>query len=321
VASLVLLDGVPSALDPASHPARVITDLWWAMLTGSAVVVAVVSVLLLVAVLRRRAGIRSEVPDRSPGRTRMVLIGGVIVPFVVFVVLFVVTVGALPVTSSAGASGDRVAVRISVTGRQWFWDVAYPAYGFKTANEIHIPVGQAVDIDVTSADVIHSFWVPQLNRKLDMFPGTHGVLRLKADRAGVFRGECAEFCGLEHARMGFIVVAEPPDRFAAWVAGQRRPPPAPATPEQERGQQVLLGSACVYCHTIANTNASGTIGPDLTHVASRAMIAGAVLGNSPGNLASWIIDPQHAKPGNKMPATALSGSELQDLLAYLETLR
>jgi len=309
----------PSTLDPASHPARVIADIWWAMLVGSAIVTGAVTVLVLMAVLRRRAAGPAP-PDRSAGRTRLVLIGGVIAPLIVFVVLFAVTVGSLPVTTPAKASDDG-ALKIGVTARQWFWDVDYPAAGFRTANEIHIPVGETVDVELTSIDVVHSFWVPQLNRKLDAFPGRRSTLRLKATRPGSFLGECAEFCGLEHARMGFVVIAQPRAEFTAWLAAQRAPPAVPANDAATRGQQVLLGSSCVYCHTIAGTNASGTIGPDLSHVASRARIVAAVMDNTPGNLAGWILDPQHVKPGTQMPATRLDGRDLQALLAYLGTLR
>jgi cytochrome c oxidase subunit 2 len=147
------------------------------------------------------------------------------------------------------------------------------------------------------------------------------VIRLRADRAGVFRGQCAEFCGLQHAHMAFTVVAEPRNTLDAWLARESQPAPQPQTVAEQRGQQVLLGSSCVYCHTIDGTNASGQIGPDLTHLASRRSIGAGVVPNTPGYLAGWILDPQHLKPGNKMPATALSGPELQDLLAYLRTLR
>jgi cytochrome c oxidase subunit 2 len=210
---------------------------------------------------------------------------------------------------------------IQVTGRQWFWDVDYPDHHVRTANEIHIPVDETVTIVALSGDVIHSFWVPELNRKIDMIPGRRNVIRLRADRAGVFRGQCAEFCGLQHAHMAFTVVAEPRDALDAWLAREARPAPQPQTPAEQRGQQVLLGSACVYCHTIDGTNASGRIGPDLTHLASRQAIGAGVVPNTPGYLAGWILDPQHLKPGNKMPATALTGPQLQDLLAYLRTLR
>jgi cytochrome c oxidase subunit II len=189
------------------------------------------------------------------------------------------------------------------------------------ANEIHIPVGESVLVKVTSTDVIHSLWVPALNRKIDVIPGRTNEVVWHADRPGVFRGQCAEYCGVQHAHMALYVVAEPRSQFDAWVGRESTPPPPPPTPLLERGQQILLGSSCVYCHTIAGTNASGTVGPDLSHVASRLSLGAGTIPNTKGYLAGWILDPQHVKPGNRMPATALDGAQLQPLLAYLESLR
>ena len=245
--------------------------------------------------------------------------GGIAIPIVVLAGLFALTLRTLPRTSPASASATGLT--IEVVGRQWFWDVAYPGTGVRTANEIHIPVGIPVNVEVSSGDVVHSFWVPELNRKIDMIPGQTNRVTLEADQAGTYRGQCAEFCGLQHAHMAFYVVAEPKAKFDAWLARESQPAALPSTPELERGQQVLLGSACVYCHTISGTTASGKIGPDLTHLASRRSLAAALLPNSRGYLAAWILDPQHLKPGNKMPGTDLSGTELQALLAYLESLK
>jgi len=182
-------------------------------------------------------------------------------------------------------------------------------------------VGIPVDVRVRSADVIHSLWVPELNRKIDVIPGQVNDVVFDARRAGVFRGQCAEFCGIQHANMALYVVAEPRARFRRWLTREAAPAPPPATADLERGQQVLLGSDCEYCHRIAGTNATGTVGPDLTHIASRLSLAAATIPNSRGYLAGWILDPQHIKPGNKMPATNLTGRELQSLLDYLESLR
>jgi cytochrome c oxidase subunit 2 len=311
-----------STLRPASKASRDIATIWWVMLVGSAVVFAVVLALVTVVVVRRHG---SLTPGDRPGRRHrgahiFIALAGVAVPLVVLTALFALTLGTLSTTSSAAGASSSV-MTIEVTGRQWFWDVDYPEQHVRTANEIHIPVGETVTIVALSGDVIHSFWVPELNRKIDMIPGRRNVLRLRADRAGVFRGQCAEFCGLQHAHMAFTVVAQPRVDLDAWLAQEAKDAPVPATPAEQRGQQVLLGSACVYCHTIGGTNASGKIGPDLTHLASRQAIGAGVVPNTPGYLAGWILDPQHLKPGNKMPATALSGPELQDLLAYLRTLR
>jgi len=308
--------GDQSTLSPASHASHTISSLWWGMLIGSAVILAVVLSLLTLGLLRRR-GIEPD--ERRPvgGGTWLVATGGLAVPLVVLVVLFIITIGALPTTSAAG---KNTTLTIDVVGRQWFWDVDYPGSGVRTANEIHIPVGTSVLVRVRSADVIHSLWVPMLNRKIDVIPGRTNEVVWRADRTGTFRGQCAEFCGVEHAHMALYVVAEPRPSFDAWIAAQARPEPPPATPALERGQQIFLGSACEYCHTIAGTNASGTIGPDLTHLAIRLSLGAGTIPNSKGYLAGWILDPQHIKPGNRMPATALDGPELQSLLAYLESL-
>jgi cytochrome c oxidase subunit 2 len=307
-----------STLSPKSSASDQIARLWWVMLIASAVIFGVVLVLVFVAVLRRR-GSEQAPPTTSRGGLWIPAVGGIAIPIVVLAGLFALTLRTLPRTSPASASATGLT--IEVVGRQWFWDVAYPGTGVRTANEIHIPVGIPVNVEVSSGDVVHSFWVPELNRKIDMIPGQTNRVTLEADQAGTYRGQCAEFCGLQHAHMAFYVVAEPKAKFDAWLARESQPAALPSTPELERGQQVLLGSSCVYCHTISGTTASGKIGPDLTHLASRRSLAAGLIPNSPGYLAGWILDPQHVKPGSKMPATDLSGAELQALLAYLESLK
>jgi cytochrome c oxidase subunit II len=309
--------GGQSTLTPRSSAAGEISTVWWIMLVGSALVFAIVVALLAVGLLRRRGTPPERRSPRSPGTT-FVAISGIALPAVVLVALFLLMLHALPKTSPARAA---TRMEIDVVGRQWFWDVVYPESGVRTANEIHIPVGVPVDIRVTSRDVIHSLWVPELNRKIDVIPGRTNDVVFEADTAGVFRGQCAEFCGLQHAHMALYVVAEPESRFRQWLASESAPAAPPATVELERGQQIFLGSACEYCHRIAGTNASGKIGPDLTHLASRIALAAGTIPNSRGYLAGWILDPQHIKPGNKMPATQLQGPDVQLLLDYLESLR
>jgi len=287
------------------------------MLVGSAIIFAIVLALLFFGILRRRGLPPAERPKYSPGM-KFVIAAGIILPTVVIVPLFVLTVDALPKTSP---SRTQTKLEIDVVGRQWFWDVYYPKSGARTANEIHIPVGVPVDVRVRSGDVIHSLWVPELNRKIDVIPGQTNDVTFDARTAGIFRGQCAEFCGLQHANMGLYVVAEPRSKFERWLASEAAPARPPANEDLERGQQVLLSSDCEYCHRIAGTNASGTIGPDLTHIASRLSLAAATIPNSRGYLAGWILDPQHIKPGNRMPATNLSGPEVQSILDYLESLR
>jgi cytochrome c oxidase subunit 2 len=304
-----------STLSPDSHASHTIATLWWVMFVGSAVIFAGVVALLLVGVLRRRG---EDAPRKgSPGQ-RFVAVLGLIVPAVILVLLFILSIDAIPATSP---SSSNHSLTVDVVARQFFWDVSYPGHGIRTANEIHIPVGVPVNVRVTSGDVIHSLWVPALNRKVDVIPGRTNVVTFDSNRAGRFRGQCAEFCGPEHAEMALYVIAQPRASFDAWLAEESHPNTIPTTAELERGQQIFLGSDCEYCHRIAGTNASGTIGPDLTHIGSRTSLAAGTIPNTPGGLAGWIIDPQHIKPGNKMPGTSLDGSQLQALVAYLESLR
>ena len=304
-----------STLDPASDDARTIFHLGWAMYIGASVVCAVVVLLLLIAVLRRRSTPATTESKRVKG---LVLVGGFVVPIIVLAALFGAVVRTLPAVSS---TGHAARLTIDVTGRQWFWDVRYPETGAITANEIHIPVGQPVAVRVRTGDVIHSFWVPRLNRKIDMIPGRGNSIALEADRPGVFRGQCAEFCGLQHAHMAFLVVAQQPADFRAWLAREARPASPPATAEHHRGLDVFTSIGCSGCHTIRGTEAHGTVGPDLTHLARRRTLAAATIPNSKGYLGGWILDPQHVKPGNKMPGLNMTGQQLEDLLSYLESLR
>ena len=214
------------------------------------------------------------------------------------------------------------AVTIEVTGHQWWWEVRYPEEQVVTANEIHIPVGRPVRVDMTSADVIHSFWVPELHGKMDMIPGRTDVIWLQTDVPGSYRGQCAEFCGLQHAKMALYVVAEPPETFAAWLDQQRQPAAEPTEPPAQRGRALAAG-LCIQCHTIRTGDAAvgGSFGPDLTHVGSRRTLAAATLPNTREHLAEWLADPQSSKPGNKMPNLQLDVESVQALVAYLESLR
>jgi cytochrome c oxidase subunit 2 len=214
---------------------------------------------------------------------------------------------------------------IEVTGYQWWWKIAYPdsvpSRGVQTANEIHVPVGRPVLIRTTSRDVIHSFWAPNLHGKKDLIPGKETATWFQADTPGVYRGQCAEFCGHQHALMSFFVVAEPPEMFQAWLEHQRQPAPEPTDPVTSKGKEVFLTGSCSMCHNITGTMATGQVAPDLTHLASRMTIAAATLPNTRGNLGGWILDPQRIKPGTKMPPNHLEAADLQALLSYLETLK
>jgi cytochrome c oxidase subunit 2 len=223
------------------------------------------------------------------------------------------------------ASADPRALTIDVTGQQWWWQVKYendvPSQMVTTANEIHIPVGRVVQFKLRSNDVIHSFWAPNLHGKKDLVPGHIAAIWIRADRPGTYRGQCAEFCGYQHAHMAFTVIAEPEEQFNAWYGAQLQSAVSPATAQQLRGQQVFLSSTCIMCHRIQGTDAGGAVGPDLTHLASRQTIAAATLENTREHLASWILDSQAIKPGNRMPPNPLSAEDLQALLDYLQSLK
>jgi cytochrome c oxidase subunit 2 len=257
-------------------------------------------------------------PER--GKTTLTLVGVVATIAILFGLLF-----HSVATDRAISTFPRKDMRtIEVIGHQWWWEVRYldptPDRIAETANEIHIPVGEPIKIKLTSRDVIHSFWVPNLHGKMDMIPGQTNYMWLQADEPGVFRGQCAEFCGLQHTFMGFLVVAQPPAEFEAWLERQRRPALQPTTPLQARGQEVFLSTACTLCHAIRGTRALGQVAPDLTHLASRRTLAAATVPNTRGNLAAWIVDPQHIKRGNFMPPVPLAPEQLQPLLTYLESL-
>jgi cytochrome c oxidase subunit 2 len=320
--------GNQSALDPAGPGAARIGELWWLMLAVCAAVLALVTLMLLWALARRGrppGASASGLVQPDPRRERRMgqVVGAALGATAAIVLVFVVAshwIGRELVAEPAGA-----ALGIDVTAQRWWWDVRYrdpvPSRGFSTANEIHIPVGRPVELTLRSVDVIHSFWVPNLQGKKDLIPGQVNTLRLQADRAGVFRGQCAEFCGFQHANMALYVVAEPEEEFARWQERQRRPAPEPVTDEQRKGREVFLAGPCVLCHAINGTRAGGVTGPNLTHVASRLSLAAGTLPNTRGHLAAWIVDPQLRKPGNNMPPNLLRPEELQALLSYLDTLR
>jgi cytochrome c oxidase subunit 2 len=217
-------------------------------------------------------------------------------------------------------------LRIDVVGHQWWWEIQYPDIGdpqniVETANEIHVPVGRAVLIKMTSDDVIHSFWAPNLDGKKDLIPGHETRTWFRADSAGVYRGQCAEFCGHQHANMAFFIVAESRPDFERWLTSQKSPASTPSDSLAQQGERVFLSGTCSMCHSISGTGAGSKIGPDLTHLASRRTIAAGTLPNNTGNLAGWILDPQSIKPGAKMPPNALDPQSLRALLAYLATLK
>ncbi|HEY9420346.1 MAG TPA: cytochrome c oxidase subunit II [Thermoanaerobaculia bacterium] len=323
-------DGLHSVLSLIGPQAERIGDLWWLMFWVCAVVMALVTLGLLGAMIRSRR--RKENEARQPiapeSRRRMILVVAGSVTLTVLT-LFVLLVASVSTGRDLGSSTASNALTIEVVGHQWWWEIEYqdpvPANLVADANEIHIPVGRPVLIRGTSGDVIHSFWVPSLHGRKDLIPGQTTDTWIKADKPGVYRGLCAEFCGHQHAQMQFLVVAEPPEKFQAWLAAQRQPAAPPKTPLEARGQQVFLQSQCALCHTIRGTGrgtgAGGTAGPDLTHIASRRTLGAGILPNTRGHLKGWIVNAQSSKPGNRMPPTVIRSEDLNALLAYLESLK
>jgi cytochrome c oxidase subunit 2 len=306
--------GPLSTLRPGGRGAARIEQLWWVLFWVGLAIYAVVVLALLAALARRSRRRRSD--PRGLRATLPVLLGGVALPAVVLPVLFVLTLD----TMAAFARGDAD-VRIEVVGKRWWWEVRYPDADVVTANEIHIPVGRPVQLDLRSDNVIHSFWVPRLHGKLDLIPGAPTSMTLLAEEPGVYLGECAEFCGIQHAKMQFLVIAQDADEFEAWLAAQQQLAVQPTTAALRAGADAFFDNACASCHTIRGTPAGGQVGPDLTHFGSRRTIGAGTVPNTRGYLGGWIVDSQSIKPGNLMPPIPLPAERVQDLIAYLESLR
>lgn len=327
-----LTSSVQDVLHPGGVQAAHILELWHGTLALCLLVFIAVLGACLLALWRARKGGRLAAPDLAglahpPGARdarllRLVAWSGALAAGGLLVLLLGTIISAralaqLPVTD---------ALHIELTGHDWWWEAHYrdPLTGqqFATANELHLPVGRAAIVTMRTTDVIHSLWIPNLHGKLDLIPGRTTEIRLRADRAGTYRGQCAEFCGLQHTMMALQVVAKAPASYAAWATHQQSPAPAvTANTLAQRGSTVFLQRQCAACHAIAGTMATSTIGPDLTHLASRGTIAAGMLPNTRGYLAGWIVDAPSIKPGVGMPAIHMPPDELQALLAYLETLK
>jgi cytochrome c oxidase subunit II len=301
-------------LDPAGPAAEVIANVGWLLILGGAAVFAAVMSLLAWS-LRGRDGLV---------RPRLWIVGGgVLFPGVVVAALFAYTLPLAPAGRPLPPAGALV---VSVTAHMWWWEVRYPGAGpgapIVTANEIRIPVGRPVYVAVTSSDVIHSFWVPALAGKIDMVPGRLQHLVLAAGRPGVYRGQCAEFCGEQHALMALHVVAEAPPAFERWLEAQARPAAPPSAGRQARGRDVFLANRCDACHNVRGIGEPGQLGPDLTHVAGRMHLGAGTLANGPEALARWITHVQQVKPGVRMPSyERLDGEERAALADWLGSLR
>lgn len=313
-----------SVLDPAGPRAERVADLWWFSLTTATLAYVLVIGTLLWALWRahRRARRGESPPEHERRRMTRGVAGGVIATVAILLVYFSVDLGVGRVLKMPQL-GDHLWVK--VTGHQWWWEVEYPdsvpARWVKDANELHIPTGKPVLVELTSTDVIHSLWIPSLGGKKDLIPRYRDTLWFQADTPGVYRAQCAEFCGHQHAKMALLVVAHSPPEFERWLSHARQPAPPPVDTLARRGMEVFMSGPCILCHAIQGTPAGSHVGPNLTHLASRRTIAAGTLPNTKGNLAAWIVDPQRVKPGVVMPSNALSPADLEALLAYLATLK
>jgi cytochrome c oxidase subunit II len=319
-----------SVIDPAGPQAGRIGVLWWFFFWLLGFIFLVVMIVMLLTLMRRHRGIAQEPmetthkpSEATDSRLRRVVTASGVATVVILFVLIIASVSTGKGISEL--SNKRNPLTIEVTGNQWWWQIRYvsdqPQQSLVTANEIHIPINRPIQIRGMSNDVIHSFWVPNLHGKRDLIPSRVTVEWIEADHPGRFRGQCAEFCGLQHAHMAFWVVAEPEAQFDDWMKQQLQPAVTPADPVLQRGQQVFLNNACVFCHGIRGTTAAGQNAPDLTHFGSRTGIAANTLPNTKGNLAGWILDPQSVKPGNHMATIALNSTDVQPLIEYLESLK
>jgi cytochrome c oxidase subunit II len=310
-----------SVFRPAGPFAAKITHLTWFLIILATIVYIGVMGVLMWAISRNRSRDPAAV-DLSHRPHSFVIWGGAIIPAIVLLAVFV---AAMRVTGLFPPAAPRDALSVQVTGNQWWWKIEYRdpdlSKWFVTANELHIPVGRPVRVTLVSSDVIHSFWVPRLQGKLDLIPGDTNEIRLIADSAGDYRGQCAEYCGAQHAHMGFHVIAEDPATFNAWVASQRTPAAPPTDSLTHLGEDLFVSGPCSSCHTIRGTPAVGQVAPDLTHIASRSTIAAGALPNTLGNMEAWITNAQSIKPGARMPSiTQFSGTQLRALATYLESL-
>jgi cytochrome c oxidase subunit 2 len=321
------MNGIQNALNPTGPNAAALSHLWWLLFWVCSAVFVFTLIGLAIAIKKgRRERDLNPVLNPSPQtlkRKRNVVISAVTLSTII---LFVFLISSYSTGRSLTADlGKKNGLSIEVTGRQWWWEVRYNDVDasniFMTANEIHIPVGVPVLFTLRGGDVIHSFWVPNLAGKKDLIPGKVSTMWLQADKPGVYRGQCAEYCGLQHARMAFWIVADPQDQFNAWRQNQTQTSIPPSTDTQKRGQQVFLSSTCVMCHAIGGTNAASNFGPNLTHVASRNTIAAATVPNTHDHLARWIADSQQYKPGNKMPQNNLGQDDLNAVVDYLQSLK
>lgn len=320
--AFVLLAGcapdVPqTTLVPKGLNAHLVNNLFGPIFWMATAVFVVVEGILIFAVFRyRQRDGDNRVPKQVHGNKRLE-IAWTIAPAILVVVIVAMTFNTQRQLVEAKESPSMT---VEVIGHQWWWEFRYPGKGVVTANELHVPVGEVIELDVSSVDVIHSFWVPKLAGKVDAVPGHINQMWLRADEEGIYFGQCAELCGIQHALMRLRVIAEPRADFDDWLVKQRTPAAAPETDREIRGAELFAKGACIGCHTIAGTPGKGLTGPNLTHVGSRTTIAAGVLRNTPGNVYKWLLNPQKVKKGALMPNLNLSEEDALDLAAYLKSL-
>lgn len=298
-----------SAFHPFGPAAEMIDDLHWGMVYGFGAIFILVLVLTIMSLLSKRW---QKIPRPPLGDSMFIMIGGLILPLLV---LFPLLIETLFVTKELQPKKDSMVIRL--TGHMWWWEVEYPDHGIISANELIIPAGVPIKLEMTSADVIHSFWAPSLSGKTDLIPGQKTYHWLEASKVGSYRAQCAEFCGLQHARMALLVIAKEPKEFEDWVKARVSPPPPPTEGVLAQGLNAFMESGCAECHSIRGTAARGKIGPDLTHIGSRSSLGAGVLPNTFGSLAGWVANPQALKPGNKMPASYIKAEDYHPLITYL----
>lgn len=305
--------------------ASTVLPLTWAVTAISLAVIVIILGLVVAGAWRNGATLAREAIPRLPiGHTDSGLAWIYVGVGISTVVLLVILVWTMWVLAKIYLPPARPAVTVLITAHQWWWEAKYigrsPSETFTTANEIHIPTGVPVMFKLTSADVIHSFWVPLLNGKTDTIPGQTNVTWLDASRPGIYRGQCTEYCGLQHAKMALYVIAQTPADFQRWWKKQLQPAPPITTATAQTNQNAFI-LRCGACHTVRGTDAGGIVGPDLSHLMNRHTIAAGTIANTPGNLSAWIANPQGIKPGSLMPTLGISGRELNEIRSYLVTLR
>jgi cytochrome c oxidase subunit II len=319
--------GVQPMLAPGGPQAHSIARLGWFILITFSIVTIVMWALIFWVAARRRGSLEEHAPYDAPSDKRWIVFGGFFVPAVILSTIFVLTLNTMKAFPMGDHEQHAGPPMITITGHQWWWEIEYH-FGDSVnqhvvdANELHVPTGRPIDIRLQTRDVIHSFWVPRLHGKVDLVPGFENRIRVQVDQPGLYRGECGEYCGPQHAHMILLVDAQSPEDFDAWLATARTPAAIPRDPVAAHGQQVFMNNACVLCHSIRGTDAHGLVGPDLTHLASRKGIASNAYPNSRGYLEAWVTHAQSMKPDAQMPnVTAFTGDDLRALVTYLEGLK